>query len=150
TVLPCSAAANSDANNPKQSSRPRYTPPSTGQARGWIDLDQYNFMPNPVEAGHLLLSEAKLVGLDVDDSTNVFAEPKPVRFPNGQTASPEEAFAFLRGVRVTQDKSRKSNAPASFLVSLRRWPTLKERANAMLAGIRFSREVPEQAIMMAM
>jgi len=78
--------------------RPRLTMPSDGQS-GWIDIGQYFAMEDPVEAGRLLMIEAKKVGLNLDDSSRVWKETEPLYVRAGRIDSSEDTFEFMRRVR---------------------------------------------------
>ena len=113
--------------------RPRFTMPD-GQHPGWIDLQQYLEIEDPVEAGRLLLKESRAVGMNLDDSSNVWKQRESVRYGNG-TVTASDAYEFMRKVRAENDGE---NAElTAYLFHLRRWPTIREMSAALMQGIHF-------------
>jgi len=149
-VMPRSTPAQAADNSPPRQTRPRYSVPPPGQQRGWIDIQQYNYLPDPVEAGRLLMSEAQLAGFDLDDSTRVFPKATSVHLPGGRTATADAASRYIRAIQKPPDAVKASGAPVPFLVKLRRAVTVREYATALMAGIRLSRGFSDASIVMAM
>lgn len=76
-----------------------------------------------------------MVGLNLDDSSQVFGEVESIRVYSGYIKSAKDAFDYMRRIRQGGEKAEEIGA---YLVKLRRTPTIRERSNAMMNGIRFS------------
>jgi len=119
--------------------RPRYTPPKDGRP-GWIDIVQYFAMANPKEAASLLLREAPLAGLDVDQTM-----PLPAHDGLGFRGSsviirPDPADnSFVQAVETNLAQGAAGDT-ICVIVWTRRFPSIRETAEMMTLGVKIAND----------
>ena len=136
-LLLTTPAAHSTEQRKPDLGRPRFAVPQPGESHGWVDAHQYSTMSDPAKAAQLLIDEARMAHLNLDDSTHTCDKNASVTVAGRSLAySRDKADVRLLASEIGREGS--SN-PVAVLVKYRRLPTIRERSEALSQGIRFSR-----------
>jgi hypothetical protein len=104
-----------------------------------VNIEEYMKLPDPEEAGRLLLEEAQLAGVDVD---KVWEGPRlgTIRLGVGSTPVPKSSELLTRSRELLA--AGDSSPEMICMVKMYRYPTYRALAAIMSDGIRIYRSIP--------
>ena len=123
----------------KAKDKPRYSPPQNGKG-GRIDIEQYYRIDDPKEAARILLEEAKLAQVDIDQRWDG-AERNEIRLGSGPMVPDKNDKRFLEKA-ARQATSSETETETICVIKCSRVLTIRETADMMNQGIRLYRGAP--------
>lgn len=123
----------------KAKDKPRYSPPQNGKG-GRIDIEQYYRIDDPKEAARILLEEAKLAQVDIDQRWDG-AERNEIRLGSGPMVPDKNDKRFLEKA-ARQASSSETDTETICVIKCNRVLTIRETADMMNQGIRLYRGAP--------
>jgi hypothetical protein len=127
----------------KPKDAPRYSPPKNGQS-GRIDIEQYYLIDGPKEAARILLEEAKLAQVDIDQRWGGPARNE-IRLGSGPIIpdTKDKRFFEQAAKRVGASDDEQETI---CVIKCNRVLTIRETAEMMNQGIRIYRGAPFDAL----